>query len=678
MEQERIIKPIRAEELPTLDDDEFCVSITKAAELSGLTESQIRYLEGLTGVNIGKRGPKERNRVYTKQDVKLLWWIAQKQKDHRPSEIADYVGRHQEDILSSLGRITLQQIVQLEQISSAFNVLVSHLVALILSIWQEAALVGGTKADAVIMGVIFGPQDETWKASFLQNYAEGRSIDLAGSLLIWSSILQEELKDIIVDPDLIFGNLNIISSHQTWYLPATKKLVFDTSHFSDPTEPYAVAILWLPLDKNTAIHQLQRSAQNVSELQKKLAGVLMQSLSYTLKRLPHPTSFPASVFSRGILGSHSVTRGLSLLLETCIEPYFSDCYLYIAKFGPMGQLEILQRRGDEDAGYLPKALATQDIPWWIRYVQKNASLALARDAASTHLLHKGEYGSVICFPLIVIDKVVGVLSIENTHADQAMHCLAERNGLDDADLLRYLICIAEIAAEYLNLTESSAQKAERSKVAYASEETVSWWLDIYRFGGLNYTKFIEKVCRWLDEGPFNSDDEVNLIVIDIFRESDLAARYQGFEVIIDIVRRTRERVSELIQNDPIAKNLAAQKKIMLFDSHVGEHLLLATVSSLNEPRDYLLIFLEKIRRFWDRESGDIFSWKRVDIDVTLQIGICRFDGLTRYEKRIASQIMHYHLKELVNRIYDRDRDNERPLERVIEYDAIVRTEKAHE
>ena len=63
MEQEGFIKPIRVEALPELDDDEFCVSITKAAELSGLSESQIRYLEGLQGINIGKRGPRERNRA---------------------------------------------------------------------------------------------------------------------------------------------------------------------------------------------------------------------------------------------------------------------------------------------------------------------------------------------------------------------------------------------------------------------------------------------------------------------------------------------------------------------------------------------------------------------------------------------------------------------------------------
>src|SRR5207302_9049724 len=92
----------KAKKLPDLDDNEFCVSITKAAELSGLSESQIRYLESLPGINLGKRGPKERNRVYTKQDVKLLWWIAQKQKDHRPSEIADFLSQHQEEILGNL------------------------------------------------------------------------------------------------------------------------------------------------------------------------------------------------------------------------------------------------------------------------------------------------------------------------------------------------------------------------------------------------------------------------------------------------------------------------------------------------------------------------------------------------------------------------------------------------
>src|SRR5712691_10747005 len=112
------------------DEKEFYISITKTTELSKLSESQKQYLESLPGINLGKRGPKERNRVYTKQDVKLLWWIAQKQKDHRPSEIADYLSQHQEEILGSLGHITLKQVVEHEQISSGYDVLVSRLVAL--------------------------------------------------------------------------------------------------------------------------------------------------------------------------------------------------------------------------------------------------------------------------------------------------------------------------------------------------------------------------------------------------------------------------------------------------------------------------------------------------------------------------------------------------------------------
>ncbi len=669
VQEKNLIKSIRAEDLPEFDENEFCVSITKAAELSGFSESQIRYLESLPGANVGKRGPKERNRVYTKQDVKLLWWIAQKLGDLRPSEIADYLGQHQEEILNELGRITLKQVVEHEQTSSGYDILVSRLVALILSMWQEAALGRGKKADAVIMGVIFGPQDEAWKSSFLQNSTGGRPIDLAGSLVVWSSVVEEERKDLYVDPDTIFGNLSIILSHQSWYLPtSTKKLVFDTSHFSDPGEPFSTVILWEPLEKHTAVNQLRISAQNVNELKKKLTGMLMQSLSNVLQGASRPTHLSTSVFSRGILGRQSVSQGLSLLLETCIKPYFSDSYSYIGQFVPTGQLMILESRGNVEMGYLPQVLASQELPWWIRYIIKSASLALARDAAATHLLHKREYGSVVCFPLIALDNVVGVMGIENVRFD----FLVERDGLTDADLLRYLICIAEIAAEYINLTEASAQKAERSKLAYASEETVSWWLDVYHTGGLNYTRFTERVCDWMEELPITPDDDVNVVVIDIFRESDLASEYQGFELVIDIVRRTRERIVELIQNDPIAKELEANKQLMLFDTSVGEHLLFATV---NIPKDYLLIFLEKIRRLWQKEAGDIFRWKRIEIDVALQVGICRFDGLGRYKREMAFQIMNYHLRELVNQIYERDKVSEHPLNNVIEYDAIVRTEK---
>jgi hypothetical protein len=60
-------------------DDEFYVSIGKAAKLSGLSQSQIRYFEkSLEGITIGKReGPNKRNRVYTKRDIRLLKWVYQ-------------------------------------------------------------------------------------------------------------------------------------------------------------------------------------------------------------------------------------------------------------------------------------------------------------------------------------------------------------------------------------------------------------------------------------------------------------------------------------------------------------------------------------------------------------------------------------------------------------------------
>src|SRR5438270_682466 len=138
-----------------LDDDEFCVSITKAAELSRLSESQIRYLEQLPGINVGKRRPGERNRVYTKLDVKLLRWFAQ--QDGRPSETAEYLKEHQEEILRDLGYVTLEQVTDYEHDSAGHDVLISRLVALLMSIWQEAAQV--VRGDAIILSVIFGPQD---------------------------------------------------------------------------------------------------------------------------------------------------------------------------------------------------------------------------------------------------------------------------------------------------------------------------------------------------------------------------------------------------------------------------------------------------------------------------------------------------------------------------------------
>jgi len=658
----------KAKQLPDLNDDEFCVSITKAAELSRLSESQIRYLEVLPGINIGKRRPGERNRVYTRQDVNLLRWIVQ--QDVRPSEIADILKQNQEQILKDLGHVTLDRVIQREDSSSGEDVLISRLVTLLISIWQEVAQSAGAKGDAIILSVIFGPQNESWKSSFIKNCEEEHSIDLANSLVTWSMFPKE---DLAMDLNVIFGNLQIVFARQSCYLPYMDEVIYDTSRFSSTTDPFAVAILWLPVKGKTSAHRkLQASAQyiNKSRSKKRLVDMLMRSLRNTLRRSPQPTNIPISVYSRGVMGRYAVKRGLELLLNMCIRPYFPDCYCYVAKFGTDNQLEILSQCGDAASGYLPKVMAAHQIPWWISFARERASLALAQDSHASSFRKRSEYGSTVCFPLIILEKVVGVLSIESV--DKAKHSLAEHDGLTSADLLRYLICISEIAAEYLNLMESSAQKAERSKLAYTGDETLSWWLDVYRSGGADYTKVVEKTYEWIKQAQISPEDAVELVLVDIYKEGDLAARYQGFEVVIDIVRRTRERINELIQSDPILTELVANNHLYFCEEPVGEHLFLGTV---HVPRNYLLIFLEQIRAFW-QEQGDTFVWKENEIEVVLQVGVCRFSGLGGYDKKVASRMMNYHLKRLAQQLYDRHKD--RPLNHVLEQDAVVVTEKVGE
>src|SRR5437879_1650476 len=86
-------------------DKEFYVSISKASELSGLFESQIRYFESLctqSGITLGRReGPNARNRVYTKRDVRLLRWVYEC-NDVRLAEIAQFIKKEQKKILESL------------------------------------------------------------------------------------------------------------------------------------------------------------------------------------------------------------------------------------------------------------------------------------------------------------------------------------------------------------------------------------------------------------------------------------------------------------------------------------------------------------------------------------------------------------------------------------------------
>jgi hypothetical protein len=330
------------------------------------------------------------------------------------------------------------------------------------------------------------------------------------------------------------------------------------------------------------------------------------------------------------------------------------------------QLEVLAESGEKASGYLPKAQAAHETPWWIRFVRERASLALAKDVR-TGPYYKNEYGSAVCLPLVVLEKVVGVLGIENI--DTTKHCLMDRQSFTDAEFLRYLICIAEIAAEYLNLMESSSQKAERSKLAYAGEETVRWWLDIYHYGGSDYTRLIEKISDWIEQTQMSPQDTVNLVLIDIHKEGELAAKHQGFEVVIELVRQTRNRIQDLMRNDLILVDLVAKKHLVFFNEPIGEHLL---CTAAHVPEDYLLLLLEQIMQFW-RGPGDRFTWKGNELEVALQVGVCRFSGLAGYEQKVASWMMNRHLKKLAQQMYDRSLD--RPLNRVLVYDAAVTTEK---
>ena len=604
----------------------------------------------------------------------LLSWIAQ--QEGRPSDIIDYFKERQEEILRDLGHVTLQQVVDVERSVLGHDVLVSRLITVLLSIWREA--MQAIKADATILCVIFGPQEEEWKASFIENCKEKRSFDLARTLVVWSTVPKE---DIPQDSNVIFGNLSIIYSRQSWYLPFDGKVIFDTSRFTSTGDPFAVAILWIPTydkgheDKKLESgiqRRLEMSAQylNKSKSKKKLVDLLMRSLRHIIKRSWQPVSVPVVVYLRGGMGEYPVVQCLKLLLDTCIRPYFPDCYYYIGRFDLNGELLLLSQGGEKSAGYLPIAKANHDTPWWIPFVRDRAGLALAQDVRNGPG-HKGEYGSVVCFPLMALERVVGVLGIETT--DRTKHCLVERHGYIDADLLRYLICISEIAAEYLSLMESSTQKAERSKVAYATEEAVNWWLNIYRFGGSDYTRIVERVYDWLEQMHLRTQDDVCVILVDVYKEGDLTATYQGVEVVVHIIQKLRERLRELLSNDPVAADLMAVNQLVLLEEPIGDHLLFTEAQM---PRDYLLMLLEQIREFW-QNPNDVLIWKGVKVQpITLQVAVCRFVGLIDHDRKMASRIMNYHLKKLAQQLYVRHQD--RALSHVLEYEAAIVTEKVVE
>ena len=649
--------------LPPLDDDEFCVSITRAAQLSNLSESQIRYLENLPGVVIGRRRPKERNRVYTKQDIQLLRWIGA--QNLSPARIAERLKDEQAEILDGLGHITLEQVTLYEQEASGLDVLISRLVATMMAIWNEASLEDGIVSDAVIEGVIFGPQDSDWQEKLSESLEYERAINLKDALVAWSTLKKEELQK---DPNAIFGNLHILFPHQSLYLPFEQHLLLDTARLADTSLPFSIVLLWSPTSEGSRGEESIIRALKISQPKKQLLLLLLRTLKRVLSSTPPPLTTPLSIYSHGSIGLYSLSRGLALLLEKCIKPYFPNCFLYVGKLEHNGQLSLLEERGEKVHGYLPEALRENKLPWWINFARDRAGLALVENSPISHQFHQGERGSAICFPLIVLDQVVGVLGIEKVDVKGNTHCLTPFESFSGSELLRYLICISEIAAEYLNLGESSVQKAERSKLAYKSDETINWWLDIYHYGGLNYIKAIERIWQWAQDIGIGPDETIHLILIDIHREDLLAAKYQGFEIVVDLVRNNARRIREQLENDPVLKTRVAQQRLLFIEEPVGEHLLLANRHNRSDW-GYMPIFLERIMQFW-RGDGDKFYWKKVEIDdAALQVGVCHFPGLMSYEQDVALSQMNHFLAKLVGRI--QKLDEQQPLTEMIEITATL-------
>ena len=91
------------------------------------------------------------------------------------------------------------------------------------------------------------------------------------------------------------------------------------------------------------------------------------------------------------------------------------------------------------------------------------------------------------------------------------------------------------------------------------------------------------------------------------------------------------------------------------------------LATADVPRDYLLVFLERIRRIW-KAPNDTFEWEGSPVAFSLQVGVCNFPGLGLHERDIANELMKHHLWALSQAMFDKT-----PLEHVLEYDAKVIT-----
>lgn len=642
-------------------ENEFYVSISKAAELSGLSQSQIRYFEGLKGVNIGKReGPNERNRVYTMRDIQLLRWVY---RNHtvRPAELATILSEHQEEIFERLGQVTLPQLVKRESAIAGYDAVISDLATLLLAIWQGAALPG----EARLYGVILGPGDRDWKKAFKDNLNDkSRSmIDLKDCLVIWPASSASKSP----------AEYSVCFSTRSWFLPLSEQQFYDTCRLAESDTPLSIVFVWEHThDTSLATEQTEGYALDLDASKRILTSMLLESLANVLNQYRGKPGEPVSVFSRSTMGYSAVTHGLSFLLNNCIKPYFPDCYLYVARFGEHDEVEIVEEAGDFKAGYIypfldeRRVLDPQKIPWWIRMAKEQVVIALDRDV-KRRPESREESGSVVCIPLVRQDRVIGIVGVENPETDRDAHCLAARGDIDGPALLRYLICMAEIAADYLDFSDSSQERIERTQTAYTSEETSKWHMSLYDEGGPNYSEVIEKILDWTEQVSMQPEDRLDVVIFDIAQDDKLAREYKGFDIITKIVQSTYMRIQAAIQRDYKLSSLLTKKEMILFEKPVADHLVLATIRT---PTAYLLVSLERLRKLWD-VPNDTFTWEGKKVDVSLQVGVCKFSNLGAYERGIASELMKHHLWTIGGEFKQKH-------DHTIEYDAIVPTEKIKE
>ena len=641
-------------------DNEFYVSISKASELSGLSQSQIRYFESLKGVNIGKReGPNERNRVYTKRDIQLLRWVY---RNHvvRPAELAVILNEHQEEIFERLGQITFPQLVKRESTIAGYDAVISDLASLLLAIWQGAVPEG----EAVLYGVILGPGSRDWKKAFKENLDDkNRSIvDLKDCLVIWPPSLASRSP----------AECGVYFSTQSWFLPLSGEQSFDTCRFADMDAPLSIVFVWQRTRDTSSAEQNEAYSLELDASKKILTRMLLQSLANALSQYRGIPAGPVSVFSRSTMGPFAVTHGLSFLLNHCIKPNFPDCYVYVARFGVREQVKIVEEAGNFKAGYIypfldeKRILHPQKIPWWIRMAKEQVVIALDRDV-KRRPESREESGSVVCIPLVRQDRVIGIVCVENPETDRDSHCLAARGDIDGPALLRYLICMAEIAADYLDLSDSSTERIERTQIAYTSEETSRWHMSLYDEGGPNYNEVIEKILDWTEKAGMKPQDRLDVVIFDIAQDDRLAREYKGFDIITKIVQRTYSRIQTAIQRDEKLSHLLEKQELILFEKPVADHLVLATIRT---PTAYLLVSLERLRKLWD-PPNDTFTWEGKKVNVSLQVGVCKFANLGSYDKGIASELMKHHLWTIGAQFKQQH-------EHTIEYDAIVPTEKIKE